>query len=188
MKKHKACNITRIIAALLAVTLLAALSSCKVPEDAKTTEQTAEGERVGFATFKKSLGELIDAAGVFEMTMANSSKSDDTTTMYVFDITQDLVYSQERITLFVYCNSEDTVTSVSCRAKADVIKATVALINYYVYKSIGLSEMDADAFYGTFGFFEDEPVKEYEKEENGWVMEIWYQEDSITFHAMQLNS
>lgn len=191
MKKRKIYKLNRFVAALLTAIFLFALSTCNTPESIKTTEQTIDSgakEAVNFATFKKSLGDLIGEAGGFEMALTDSSESDDGATVHFFDITYDLVYSQERMMLLVFCDTDDQVTGVSCRAVTYTSNVNIALIGYYVYKSLGLSVLDADAFYNSFAFFEDAPEEEYEREENGWLMETRYQEDSVTFHAIQLNT
>lgn len=183
MKKHKIHAVKRIIAGVLVAILLYTLPSCKAPENTKAPEP----ERVEFNTFKNSLYTQINETEIYKISLERTTKTEDgTATMHVFDIVQDLVFSQERLMLLVHCNADNKIISVYCMADKDVLSASTALICRYIYNSLGLSEMDSEAFYAAFAFLEDVKVDKYEKEENGWRLSVAYQEDGVNFYAFQL--
>jgi hypothetical protein len=183
MKPHKKRFVKRLIAGLLTAVLLSALPSCKAPK----APEPHEPKRVDFTSFKDSLFELVDATGTYKISLDRTTETDDgAATMHVFDITQDLVYSQERLTLFTHCDADNSITSVYCSAGKEPTSTSIALICYYVYESLGLTEMDADTFYDTFAFFEDAPREEHEKEENGWCLRATYKDEGATFYAFYL--
>lgn len=181
-------TVKRIIACVLAAILLSALPACKVPENTNAPE--TETARVEFEAFKNSLYKRINETEIYKISLGRTTETDDgTATMHVFDIVQDLVFSQERLMLLVSCDADGFLTSVSCFADDSASSnVSIALISYYTYKSLGLSDLDADAFYGAFAFFEDEPAERYEKEENGWWLSVSYKEDGVNFYAFQLGA
>lgn len=185
MKKHKTHAIKRIIAGLLAAVLFSALPSCKAPENIEAPEP----ERVEFNTFKNSLYTQINETEIYKISLERTTETEDgTATMHVFDIVLDLMFSQESLTLFVHCNADNKITSVYCMAGYDVPNESTATICRYLYNSLGLSEMDGDAFYDAFAFLEDVPAEKYEKEENGWRLSVAYQEDITRFYAFQFSA
>lgn len=189
----KTHTIKRITAGLLAVIVLFALSSCKAPdtekatESEKTTQTEKAAEWVKFDTFEKALKELLTETDTYKMSLHKSTESEDGGKVYTFDIVEELVYSEKHIGLFVHCNGSGDLTSVSC-VSTDSVNVDIALISYYVYRSLGLSKMDADTFYDTFAFFEDEPEETYEIEENVWFLKVAYSDDSASFRVIQLDS
>lgn len=190
---EKTHTIKRITAGLLTMFVLFTLSACKDPdtekvtESEKTTQTEKVVERVDLTTFENALKELLAETNAYELTLHKSTEAEDGGKVYTFDIVEELVYSEKHIGLFVHCNGSGDLTYISC-VSTDSVNVDIALISRYIYLALGLSEMDTDAFYDAFAFFEDEPKETYEIEENGWFLKVAYSDDSASFRAIQLDS
>lgn len=178
VKKMNATHaIKRTVAVLLAVIVLFTLSSCGTPEPENETAS------VKFSEFEKKLREQLAGAEGYEMSPYESTENSDGEKYHTFYIT----HNENKSELAVICNVETEITELVCKLE-DGRRADIALISRYIYKSLNLSEMDSDTFYNTFAFFEETPADSYEKEENGWSLDVLYIEDKVFFHALKLPS
>jgi hypothetical protein len=174
-------NILRLLAIVLIV--LFPLSSCALRALKPEAESAPETPPVMFSTFEKKLRDLLDESEMFKIEKFETtdfSGEDTHVIRIVNELASEILYSDQSVTLFVYCNADNEVTGTSCMAAAGN-NVNISLISRYVYLSLGLSEMDADTFYDTFEFFEDEPVESRQKQESGWRLTVSYSEKYTHF-------
>lgn len=183
MQKNIIHTLKRTVAGVLVVLVLLALSSCKIPEP----EPEPEPESVLFSTFEKTFRGLLDESEMFKIENFETTdfSGEDTHVIKIInEPATEILYSDQSVTLFVFCNANNEVTGASCMAAAGY-NVNIAIISRYIYLSIGLSEMDADTFYDTFEFLGDDPLKNCQIEESGWLLDVSYSEDYTHFHAMK---
>ena len=183
MQKNIIRTLKRTVAGVLVVLVLLALSSCKIPEPEPEPEPEPVPESVLFSTFEKTFRGLLDESEMFKIKNFETTdfSGEDTHVINIInEPATEILYSDQSVTLFVYCNANNEVTGASCMAAAGY-NVNIAIISRYIYLSLGLSEMDADTFYDTFEFFEDEPVESCQKQESGWRLTVSYGEEYTHF-------
>lgn len=174
----------KIFAVILTATILMSLvAGCgeRTPSE-PTTEATTEPARSGIThkdLFNSLKSRLAPLTGQFSMTSPDKMQLEDRTNWSVH-IIDSITDSKYRIS--VSCTMTGEVSTITMHAlRGSGTELNFALISYYLYKSIGLSEMEAEEFYDHFDMLTNSPSGELTV--NGWWIHASTSDGLLTFIA-----
>lgn len=165
----------KIFAAVIAVaTLLSLLGGCgSSAEAAETTVETTAITRGSGVTYEEVLGNfeglLMPICDRFTQTKPEKVNRDDGTTGYYTYVTDRLTGAKYRISISIGKTREVEYILMSALQDTQT-ELNFALLSYYLYTSLELPEMDADAFYEHFNLLTAEPAGRLSPD--GWFVDV----------------
>lgn len=143
----------RVIAVVLILGILSVVG-CS-PDQPQTSDSQDAGSGILLDAFMSCLMELLEDAGYNDIT--KHADLDEVTSYSIGDPVTD-----ERYHLSVNYNADDEITSVimSIQPLGNPTKLDFAVLSAYIYRSLNLPDMEADAFYDKFQLLEDNIASE----------------------------